>query len=261
MNYTSKLFHFQFIDKYTLIVKANFFYDVLHVVDEQGELMVYIKHQSNQPSEEALKILSLPFKNVYVTIPNHNLTFIPEELFDEDDLDKYQDFMEYPEEKPIIENLDFLNIRAMYQHDVILFKRWRSLFPQAIFIPEFKLNLTQARSHVPLKGTVLGVVFQDESIDIFLFINGQFKFFNTFEVASEEDLSYFILNLFKVFGIKDQVSRIVTCGLTGDDRLCKHLNRFSPDIILLNATNQRATLEGMPKEVSNHYILDLPSCV
>lgn len=261
MNYTSKLFHFQYIDKYTLIVKANFFYDVLHVVDEQGQLLVYIKHQSNQPSEEALKILSLPFKRVYVTIPNHNLTFIPDELFDQNDLDKYQDFMEYPSEKPVIENLDFLNIKAIYQHDVILFKRWKSLFPQAEFIPEFKLNLKQARSHVPLQGEVLGVVFHDESTDIFLFINGQFKFFNSFEVVSEDDLSYFILNLFKVFGIEGRVSRIVSSGVAYDDRLVNHLNRYSNDIVVLKSANQRTVGEDMPQEACNEYILDLPTCV
>jgi len=261
MNYTSKLFHFQYIDKYTLIVKANFLYDVLHVVDEQGQLLVYIKHQSNQPSEEALKFLSLPFKRVYVTIPNHNLTFIPEELFDENDLDKYQDFMEYPAAKPVIENLDFLNIKAIYQYDIILLKRWKSLFPQAVFIPEFKLNLKQARSYVPLQGEVLGVVFHDESTDIFLFINGQFKFFNSFEVVSEDDLSYFILNLFKVFGIEGQVSRIVRSGVAYDDRLLNHLNRYSDDIVVLKSATQRPTGDDMPENTCNDYILDLPTCV
>ncbi|MGO1597241.1 MAG: DUF3822 family protein, partial [Sphingobacterium sp.] len=85
MNYTAKQFHLHYIDQYRLIVKTTYRYDIIYVLDGEDQLLVYQKFESNSPNEEALKLLSLPFQHVYVSVPTTNITFIPEELFNAED--------------------------------------------------------------------------------------------------------------------------------------------------------------------------------
>lgn len=261
MNYTAADFHLHFIAKYTLIVKANFVYDILYVIDQEGQLLVYMKYDSNKPSEEALKLLSLPFQQVYVSLPQSNLTFIPADLYQEDDQELYQDFMENPNQAIEVADLDYLQIKAVFQYDVLLAQRWKSLFPEAHLIPEFKLNLMQVRPHVPLKGEVLGVVFNDTSTDLFLFINGQFQFFNNFEVITEDDLSYFILNLYQTFGIKDKVTKAIVSAVDLEPSFQHKLQQLADEVLIIKSNTKLKTDDELPSEVTSSYLIDLPLCV
>lgn len=260
MNYTSKHFHLHYITQYTLIVKANYQYDKLFVIDQDNQLLMYMNFESHAPSEEALKLLSLPFQNVFVSIPTHNLTFIPDNLFQEVDLEKFHDFMENPSQEVIRSSIDFLQIQALFQYDVLLFHRWKTLFPDAKFIPEFKLNLIQARPYIPLKGDVLGVVFDDNSADIYLFINGQFKLYNTFEIISDDDLSYFLLNVFDNFGIDAKVNKILYSGIDVDNSFLNKLKSFSNEVVEINATKSAISTEEVSENFVKSYLLDLPIC-
>jgi len=260
MNYTAKQFHLHYIAHYTMIVKANYQYDKLYVLDQDNQLLVYMNFESHNPSEEALKLLSLPFQNVYVSIPTHNLTFIPDELFQEADLDKYQEFMENPSQEMSKTAVDFLDIQALYQFDVLLNHRWKTLFPEAKFVPEFKLNLLQARPFIPLKGDVLGVVFDDNSADIYLFINGQFKFYNTFEIFSDDDLSYFILNIFENFKIQGKVNKILYTAVEVDDLFVQKMKNYSDEVIEISSNKPAISLDDSSKSFINSYLLDLATC-
>lgn len=260
MNYTSKQFHLHYISHYTLIVKANYQYDKLYVLDQDHQLLVYMNFESHNPSEEALKLLSLPFQKVYVSIPTHNLTFVPDDLYQEVDLVKYQEFMENPAQEMSQTAVEFLQIQAFYQLDVLLHHRWKTLFPDAKFVPEFKLNLIQARPYIPLKGDVLGVVFDDNTADIYLFINGQFKFYNTFEVVSDDDLSYFILNLFENFGIEKKVNKVLYSGLDVDHSFIQKLKTYSDEVIEISANKPSVSLDEESNQISRSYLIDLPTC-
>ncbi|WP_099367268.1 DUF3822 family protein [Sphingobacterium sp. 1.A.4] len=260
MIYTSSQFHLQYIAKYQLIVQANFNYDILYVVDSEGQLLVYMKYESNSPSEEALKILSLPFQKVYVSISHNNLTFIPNDLYDMEDVEKYQDFMEHPGRKAESVSLDFLQAQAFYQYDVLLEQRWRSLFPHAQFIPEFKLNLMQARPHIPLQGEVLGVVFHEQVVDLFLFINGQFKLYNSFEVYSEEDLSYYVLHLFQVFGIDGKVSKVLYSSMNAESPYIGKLAEYGHQVMGIRSQQALSLLDELPSGLADSYLLELPKC-
>ncbi len=261
MNYTAADFHLHFIAKYTLIVKANFVYDIIYVLDQEGQLLVYMKYESNKPTEEALKLLSLPFQQVYVSLPHNNLTFIPADLYQEDDTELYQDFMDNPEQGMELVDLDYLQVKAVFQYDVLLAQRWRSLFPEAHIIPEFKLNLMQVRPHVPLKGEVLGVVFNDTNTDLFLFVNGQFQFFNSFEIITEDDLSYFVLNLFQAFGIQDKATKAIVSGVDIHPSFMHKLQQLSHEQVLIKANTFVPGVEELPQEVTSSYLIDLPLCV
>lgn len=260
MNYTAKQFHLHYIDQYRLIVKTTYRYDIIYVLDGEDQLLVYQKFESNSPNEEALKLLSLPFQHVYVSVPTTNITFIPEELFNAEDLERYAEFMEDASREIVQTELDFLNAYAIHQYDVLLHQRWKALFSEANFIPEFKLNLLQARPHIPLKGDVLGIVSHHTTSDIYLFVNGQFKFYNTFEIASEDDLSYFVLNVFEHFALNGKVSKILVSGTDIGEGYLQKLQHFTAAVQVLEAAHPVLTLDNLDRSISSSYLLDLPTC-
>lgn len=261
MNYTAKQFHLHYIAQYRLIVKATYRHDIIYVLDEEDQLLVYMKSESNTPNEEALKLLSLPFQHVYISVPTSHITFLPEALFQIEDLERYADFMEDPSREMIQTHLDFLRVHVLHQYDVLLYQRWKALFPEASFIPEFKLNLLQARQHIPLKGDVLGIVSHDTTTEIYLFVNGQFKFYNTFEITNEEDLSYFILNVFDHFSISGNVSKILISGTVLEASYLIKLQEFTSTVQLLEASKPALTLDSLEPSIPASYLLDLPTCV
>lgn len=260
MNYTAKEFHLHYIAQYRLIVKATYRHDIIYVVDHEDQLLVYLKFESRNPNEEALKLLSLPFQQAYVSVPTTHVTFLPDELFHVDDLEHYTSFMEDESREMTQTELDFLNIQALHQYDVLLYQRWKALFPDAHFIPEFKLNLLQARPHIPLKGEVLGIVAHHATTDLYLFVNGQFKFYNTFETTSEDDLSYYVLNVFEHFSLGRTVSKILVSGTDITENIQQKLQRFTATVQLLEASTPTVTLDSLDRSISSSYLLDLPIC-
>lgn len=260
MIYTASQFHLQYIAKYQLIVKANYIHDVIYVIDAEGNLLVYMKYESNSPTEEALKLLSLPFQHVYVSIPHSNLTFIPNDLYDMEDTENYQEFMDNPMRPAENVSLTYLQTQAYFQYDVLLEQRWKSIFPDAKFVPEFKLNLEQARPHIPLQGEVLGLVFNETAVDLFLFINGQFKFYNTFEIKTEEDLNYYVLNLFQVFGLQAKISKAVYSSLNSENPLIARLSNFAKHIVELKASTPLLISDEEVAGLAKDYITELPTC-
>ncbi len=261
MNFTSTQFHLHYIAQYKLIIKANYSQDILYVLSNDGQVLVYMNYDNRNPTDAALKLLSLPFQQVFISIPYQNLTFIPDELYDSEDKDKYQEFMDNPTLPSKSTSLDFLAIQALFQYDVLLEQQWRSLFPDAQFIPEFKLNLYLARPHVPLQGEVLGVFSGDHCTDVFLFINGKFKFYNSFEVLTEEDLNYFILNLLETFHVHAKVSKVLYANSQEKIDVKSQLASFGNELIQIQSNQVMAEIAELPKEITESYLIDLPTCV
>ena len=260
MDFTSTQFHLHYIAQYKLVIKASYQNDIIYVLSEDKQVLLYMNYDQANPSDAALKLLSLPFQQVYISIPYQNLTFIPDELYNADDLIEYQDFMSNPVLPAKVTSIEFLGIKALFQYDALLEQQWRSLFPEAQFIPEFKLNFQLARPHIPLQGEVLGVLVNEHSTDLFLFINGHFKFYNSFEILTEEDLNYFILNLFDMFGVKGLVSKVLYANANHQKDFATQLASFAHELIFIQSNQSIPDIAELSKNVTTSYILDLPTC-
>lgn len=231
MIYIADDFHLHYLATYTLCIQSDFQNDHLVVLDEDKNVLVYMTYDNISPSSEAMRILSMPFQTVIVGLPHQSLIWVPAEVYHETEKELYADyFVDAAANRILSTSINGLGIVALYQYDQMLYSRWKNLFAEASFIPNFEVVIRQAQSNIPIQGEVLGVHLYDDQADIFLFVNGELKLYNTFEVATPDDLSYFVLNVFKNFAIKGKVAKVLLSGTQRDSEWYVRLERYAEQI-------------------------------
>lgn len=263
MNYISNQFNIQQIPSYTLLINAGFVKDLLAVVDQQNELRVFMEYAAEKPEPEAMKILSLPFKRVKVVIPHESFSFIPTELFEEEKLPVYASYLS--DENPshvYFQQIDALGVTVVYQFDLLLLNRWKSIFPNCQIIPEFRMVLEQVQSKIPIHGHILGVHYSNQLVDIYLFVNGQIQVYNSFEISSIDDLSYYILNIYNQFNIEGKVDKIIVSGLTISEAHAERLSQYGQQLERVElSTNIQVPADAEGLDLTQfHITFDALSC-
>lgn len=239
MNFISEDFHLHYLASYTLYVQSDFKDDFLVVVNDTNEVIVFLRYDNLQPSAEVVRMLSLPFTNVIVGMPHQNLIWVPADVYDESEKVLYEPyFLDENVDNILSKNIVGVNAVALYQYDQLLLSRWKKIFPQAKFVANFEVLLRQSMPYVSDIGAVLGVHVYDKQTDMFLFVNGEFKLFNSFEVTTVNDLSYFVINLFKNFGVSGKVQKVLLSGVELDSEWIVRLGHYTEETILLQANNQ-----------------------
>ncbi|WP_164108115.1 MULTISPECIES: DUF3822 family protein [Sphingobacterium] len=243
MIYIADDFHLHYLATYTLCIQSDFQNDHLVVLDEEKQVLVYMTYDNVSPSAEAVRILSMPFQNVIVGLPHQNLVWVPSEVYHESEKELYTNYFVDSEVNRIMsKEIAGLEVVALYQYDQLLYSRWKNLFADASFIPNFEVVIRQVQSNIPIQGDVLGVHLYDDQADIFLFMNGELKLYNTFEVATSDDLSYFVLNVFKNFAIKSKVPKIVLSGTNKDSEWFVRLSRYTDHIEMIRPKEKWSVL-------------------
>lgn len=237
MNYSSPDFKIQYISTYSLYISSDYTRDQLVVIDSDNRVLVLITYDSAQPSQDAAKLLSLPFPDVYIALPHQNLVWVPTEVFEKSDINDFTPFFESTD-AILSKGFGTLNVTALYQFDLLLFNRWKKIFAEAKFVPVFEVIVKQSQPQIPIQGGVLGMHVYDSQIDLFLFVNGNFKFYNTFEVATVDDMSYFVLQLFKNFGIEGKIGKILLSGADLQSTWAHRLALYTEDLEVVKAKSR-----------------------
>lgn len=264
MKYTSKNFHLHYIPQYKLLIKTGLIEDTLLVLDENNEVQVLQSYPSNQPDSEATKLLGLPFQKVFITLALQGLVFIPTEVYNENDSSLYQHFL--PDEnvsRTQKVNIESIDVSACYQFDLLVHNKWKVIFPNAQFVPNFTILLEQVQAHIPLQGEVFGIHVSDNQAELFAFKNGKFQFYQIFDIYSKNDLNYFILNTCKSIGISPKMNRILISGLASDHEYTSLLKGFSENLLFINPTTTvRSEDERINEKLKSFNILiDSQLCV
>lgn len=236
MNYISKQFNIHYLPEYNLLVKAGFQKDILAVVDKKSVAPIVIEYPSEEPILDATRIMSLPFRFVRVVIPHQTFTFIPKEFFLSDNISDYLQFLGTSDlENTFSYSLDNLNLVAVYQFDGLLLNRWRRLFPDAVILPEFAVVLDRAQERVSIRGSVLGIHFVAENaVDFYLFKNGVFQLYNSFEIHTLDDISYYVLNILTQFNLGDSINKVLLSGEIPNESYYRRISTYSADIEILD---------------------------
>lgn len=242
MDYTSVDFKIPFISHYSLYISGDYIKDELVVIDDNEQVLLVKTYDTIQPPQDVAKLLSLPFPKVYITLPHQQLIWVPTDVFRESDLNDFVPFFENGV-GILSKEFDTLGVTALYQYDLLLYNRWNKIYANAQFVPVFEVTLQQVQPQIPIRGSVLGVYVYDREVDLFLFVDGEFKFYNTFEAATIDDMSYFVLQLFKNFGITDRVDKILLGGIGLQSAWTQRLALYSEELELIRA-KQRWTINA-----------------
>ncbi len=264
MNYTSEDFHLQYISTYNLYVQSDLIYDQLVVLDQDKQVLVYMKYDNINPNTEAIKLLSLPFAQVYIAVPHQSLVWVPTEIFNASDKSLYVDyFVDGSAESIMDKPITSIAATALYQYDLFLMNRWKKLYPKAHFVSMFDILLKQAMPFIFKSGHTMGIHLYDSQADVFLFIDGEMHLYNTFEIATADDISYFILSILRNFDIKGKVDRILWSGGDVDAEYANRLTNYTTEIVVLDAEEKwKVNDEASAKELKGLNILkDSTVCV
>ncbi len=236
MNYISNQFNIHYLPEYNLLVKAGFQKDVLAVVDKKSVAPILIEYPSEEPILDATRIMSLPFRFVRVVIPHQTFTFVPKEFFQRDEIEQYVQFLGTSDvENTFVYILDNLNLVAIYQFDGLLLNRWKRLFPDAVILPEFAVVLDRAQERVSIRGNVLGLHFGSENtVDFYLFKNGIFQIYNSFEIHNLDDISYYLLNMLAQFNLGDTIHKALLSGEIPNTSYYSRISAYAGDIEVLD---------------------------
>ncbi len=238
MNYTSEDFRIQYISTYTLYVHTDLIHDQLVVVDDDNQVVLLMAYGKKDPSPEAMKILGLPFSFVYVALPHQNLVWVPKEVFEEEKKATFVPFFYHSESSIFSKEIESLGVTALYEFDVLQMNHWKNIFPHARFVPVFEVVLKQAQLQIPIEGKVLGVHVYDRQADLFVFMNGAFRFYNTFETRTADDLSYFVLKVLKQFDMGQQVEKIILSGADLQSDWATRLATYTDNLELTKPRNK-----------------------
>ncbi|NGM61474.1 DUF3822 family protein [Sphingobacterium sp. SGG-5] len=264
MNYTAKEFRIQYVPTYTLYVNTDRRVDQLVIVDEDNQIMAYMSYDSAHPSQEAVKLLGLPFRTVYITLSHQHLIWIPSEIFDREGVEAFTSFFDGVAAEHIrAKSMPSLGVTALYTYDILQTKRWRSIFEEAKFIPVFAGLLNQVFPQVPLQGKILGVHVYDNRADLLVFIDGQFKFYNSFDIHAIDDLNYYVLHVFKSFGIDKRMDKIVLSGADIPSDQAECLAAYTDHLEILHAKNTwiSSSAEVSAQTAGLNILIDSELCV
>jgi hypothetical protein len=237
MNYISSDFHLHYIPSYTLYVQSNLYNDHLVVIGADNEVLVYIVYDNENPSLEATKILSFPFEKVYVSLPHQSLVWVPSEVFNADELELYTDyFVDNRKEKIEYKSIESLGITALYQVESTLQNRWRNMFAHANITPSFSAVLSQAFNNIDCDLELLCVHIYGSQADLFLFVNGEMRIFNTYEIQTPDDLAYYVLSIMKNFAIECKFQKILLSGASKDSEWGSRIQIYTKQLEEMKST-------------------------
>jgi len=133
----------------------------------------------------------------------------------------------------------------------------------AIFVPNFEILMRQAQKNISTSGDVLGVHIYDNQSDIFLFINGEFKLYNSFEVATPDDLSYFLVSVLKNFSLVGNVDTILVSGVDAKSDWVARLQKYTNNLVLMQANTMWTSSNAEVKNAltSLNILADTGLCV
>ena len=237
MNYISEDFHLHYLPSYTLYVQSNLHRDHILVLGPAKDVLVNLEYDNENPPAEAAKLLSLPFEKAYVSLPHQHLIWVPSEVFEPVDLPLYTDhFLDQNVDRIFYKEIEDQGIVALYQIDAILLGRWKRMFSSAHIFPTFLPVINNAVNNMSAEGEIVGVHIYGSVADIFLFMNNEIRLYNTFEIQTPDDLSYYILSLMKNFGIEGRIPKILLSGASKDSEWGERLSYYCTTLEVLQGT-------------------------
>lgn len=253
MTYISKDFQVGHLSYYRLLVNAQHDFDRVCILDDYQAVIAYHKYASVAPTNEVLSLLSLPFPKIDVIVPHHSVSLIPQEIYDPADMETYADYIELKSNTDIIvKEIDGFGVNALYQFDAVLYNRWKKIYPDATFVPDFFALFDLASFCRYSEGALAFIQFQDSGIVNFLLTkNGELLFFNSFAVKAKEDLIYYLLLVQKRFGLTHFFQKIYTVGHPLDPSWYLSLHRFCEELVTDNVISGPEFPEELADETKN----------
>ena len=138
-------------------------------------------------------ILQTSFNDTKISLDCKKFTFIPSEIFNSEDLSAYIPYLQATSNETIFTNhLPELGFTAIYALENILLDKVEKYFPQAQIYPQF-MPFLLATKEIKNQKNQLFANFKSDRLEIALYKNDKFQFYNSFQFENGDEAIYFIL--------------------------------------------------------------------
>lgn len=140
-------------------------------------------------------LLQTSFSKTKINIITKKYTFIPTALFQKDNLEVYSKYLQAEENEQIFVGtvLDG-KITAIYAFDKLLLDKIEKHFPAAKLYPQFSSLITGVDYGFSLiKEPQVFANFKADYLEVIIYDNSQFQFYNIFEFENDDEILYYLL--------------------------------------------------------------------
>lgn len=180
-------------------------------------------------------ILKLPFKDILISLTTLHFTFIPTEIFNQNQQTGYTKFLDRdPKNATHTHNLLNNQITALNTFNQNQFNAVVKVFHTAKILPQYLPFIENTfRQFKSILGIQLFLNVQLKSLELLILKEGQLQFYNTFKWLSHDEILYYALLACKKNGIKPQSVTLRVCGKIGlETAVYNQLNAVFSDIRL-----------------------------
>ena len=157
-----------------------------------------------------------------------------------------------------------MGFTAIYAFENIILDQLERYFPEAIFYPQFSPFLLAANLLNDQKNAdQLTVNFKSDSLEIAVFKNDKFHFYNRFQFETEEEAIYFILLVAQQNEISiANLTTTLSGEINNESNFLQKIKAHIPNAQLIDQQNLSAFYQNThPAEFSNYFsLLSLHLC-
>ncbi|WP_026899208.1 DUF3822 family protein [Daejeonella oryzae] len=265
LHFTDEQFQVQHSDKCDLLLHLGSNSIAYSIIDQNNQLVILRNHPRKNDEHisainnldnirESSDYLQLNFRKIKISLETPEFTFIPQELYSEDLLNDYLQFIKPASgseaKASAIEKAGLINLTAI---DSELTKELKQRFHNPLIVSSIDPYI-ESTSQIAKESnsSILFLNFQKSAFEAAHYKEGNFIFYNRFEFTTEDEFNYFLLNIIEQLNLDVQHTNI---QLTGDidfnNQLTERISKYFHEISLgevphiLKESWSLATNEGL----------------
>ncbi len=208
---------------------------------------------------ESTKQFKYSFNKVKVSYDTFNYTFIPAELYAQDDVEVYAKFISIEDNAEVlvtnVRTADLKNVSTidsrLHQSISRIFHNPKIFNQASSFLEGTKKNLGRDQE------SALFIDFSDGQFQVVYFKKSKLEFYNTFEFTNPDEFNYYLLFIIKSLSLKTEKTQATISGMiTGTDEVYKRIQKYFATVSFADSRSLLKYPEGF-EEVSQHTYFSL----
>ena len=253
MIYTTTDFDGQQATDYTLLIGVGATGNRLAVVDQERRLRFAASYDPNYMESEVASVLDLDFASVKLAVADCRYTFIPAEVYDEQQHGTYLRYLPFDGIGTThVADIVPLGIKLLHQANRVGLEALTVRYPNAGHYPQVQSMLSVIAAEGMKDNEPLVVIERHAPwITIGVFDGGSFLYGHDFETANEDDFTYHLLAVVNQFGLADRQPIILLAGdIEQGDAYSDRVAAYGGKVVL--ADSSRFSGVQVPDELVPH---------
>lgn len=215
---------------YELYLEVGSNYHNYAVIDPKNQSVKTVSYKpSNIYNGFYDELMKSHFAKTKISLNARKFTFVPSELFHDAALDNFTKYLNATEHEQVcVQHLNEAGITIIYALPKLLLDKITSYFPNADIYPQitpFYKGVSFGFSQISTSQVFIN--FKGDFVEIIIFNEGKFHFYNVFEFQNNDELMYFVLLSAQENNIKPANTTVKVSGDIANespiiDQLTKH---------------------------------------